>query len=832
MNNEIFFTDVIKDVIGTDPVLDQFDIYYEASFYGTMQDDYITGSLVTESKTARNTKVYSAGERGRAFSKYYANTQPPLESSFGSSAVSRNPSLAFRLVPNSSRVSRSAYRLTQCYDAQERYFDSCLPDLKKCFSTTSNQFWTTDAENKTAFSPVGNMQSGSTGFMFFNSYKTDRSDMGFDDDPVVNNHWTWSYPYENKYDPQTRIIKTNNSALGLTDVSLVASFGMFISDIEDWLEVFNIRDSKNQNLTGFYPILPGFLEKEELPPDARNSLRSRFIPKIEDFDLLSQTNRIPASYSSNLLDNSFGMSMLIPGDVDLSKKDPHDWMANIGNITIPGPEYVTGTMTLDDTVKFLFGFGDLNNMTYGYRLFNSASSTQGYFQDFERSNPADTRKYLASDVPTVSSGYLTINWSNSPGITERPWQYVIRDGAALGYNYISASAPYVGMYWLDTAGTNEWVLLSNTTSSYGGSMQNAFPDNYSLCCVDITSSVPWSLKYKRGIVSDKTSVFTSYFSGIPGYPSHELPLGALQVVVPLDVMTGSLQTTKYDILSEYNSQTDGTFDTSSGKDVAGTSLFPFPPGEWRLNFSFYHTQYVDILGMPDIAAIKDFEITTYGPECFPPDQTKQMIGGNNYPQFRKTLVDPRYNRTLKIYGVTNFQVTGSSDIYKSFVFGVSPVIRGWKYGLFNGFPTHSKAVFKRNSYGQFRDMLEQRQYTKFINVSSSPVDNDAIVNDPNLNFSNSKLSAGGQLDQSDSSAVVAVNFVRQRYRKDDKGIGYIYNEKISPESTYSQNLSTEVTSSVPYFDGVARHRQESDLKLITNATITSLQFGSNGLTVS
>jgi hypothetical protein len=81
-------------------------------------------------------------------------------------------------------------------------------------------------------------------------------------------------------------------------------------------------------------------------------------------------------------------------------------------------------------------------------------------------------------------------------------------------------------------------------------------------------------------------------------------------------------------------------------------------------------------------------------------------------------------------------------------------------------------------------------------------------------------------------AVAEVNFFRQRYRQDERKIGYIYNEKVDPMLTTSQNLSSEVTSSLPYFDGVAKIRQESDLSLITDATLTSLQIDTTGLTVT
>lgn len=42
------------------------------------------------------------------------------------------------------------------------------------------------------------------------------------------------------------------------------------------------------------------------------------------------------------------------------------------------------------------------------------------------------------------------------------------------------------------------------------------------------------------------------------------------------------------------------------------------------------------------------------------------------------------------------------------------VIRGWKYGLLSGFPTNPKVIYRHGRYGQMRDMLEQRLFTKTI----------------------------------------------------------------------------------------------------------------------
>lgn len=116
-------------------------------------------------------------------------------------------------------------------------------------------------------------------------------------------------------------------------------------------------------------------------------------------------------------------------------------------------------------------------------------------------------------------------------------------------------------------------------------------------------------------------------------------------------------------------------------------------------------------------------------------------------------------------------------VRRSFSFG--PVIRGWKYGVYSGLPAHSKAIFRRSKYGQFRDMLEQRLDAKFF---QDEVTDEAY--------------SVGTLE-----APVLVKFV------DADGM------LTKPEKTWSQNLSFEVTSSLPYFDGETRSRDIIDVAL-------------------
>jgi hypothetical protein len=129
-------------------------------------------------------------------------------------------------------------------------------------------------------------------------------------------------------------------------------------------------------------------------------------------------------------------------------------------------------------------------------------------------------------------------------------------------------------------------------------------------------------------------------------------------------------------------------------------------------------------------------------------------------------------------------------------FSPSPIIRGWKYGIYSGLPTFSKAYFRQSSYGQFRDMLEQRPYTKFY---QSAENNPGIQN----------------FRQGTTPSAVSVKFV------DAAG------KLTRPENTWSQNLSFEATSSVPYFDGETRNRQPINVNTL-NANIIAFkanQFG-------
>ena len=825
------YSDSIKDALGNQKVVDFNDTYNSisgtygseeitgsymfptasflgtsimAGFSGSMGDDYVRGKILFEKLLPGGGKEFTSGTRGRFFSKLHASEIPPLSSVYGSTDVNENPSLSYREVPWSERVSKSAYRFTSHFDGNERYYDSCLPDIGNCFAANGCIPWVPHSDPITQLSPHGNIPftSGSV-LLFFNGYEMDRSSQGFAKDPLVNNEWSWSYPYEGKYSPEVRYMKISEN-FGLPRTNLSSDWGLGITDSDWGLRVGEIKFLTQAIVpTGFIPILPGYIEGVEnldsyggIVP--RNSFRKPY-KFIDSSGSLWWGNT--ARYSDTTMDISMGISNIIPADVNLGKKNTH---------TPYTEELITGSMHPNDMIKFLFGFGDLNNMAYGYVKVETGSFLRHTenFEPRESVNPGDQASSIPN--PTEFLPYLHVNWGNSP--TVNGWNIVEKEGYqgffdGNSYNYYNQGNGGPGTY-LETEttgflwpGNNTCILKSDTITDYEGGTMDPGVMGTSVCSIDITSSFPWSIKYNRGLVSpSKTYQIKNgllvYFSGTPKLSSGDLPDGPFQVVAPLEFLTGSESTfinSRYTIMSEFDSLTVN----------GGGEGNLFSPGEWRLNFSYVRGVQNETEPLPHGlgqveygAAIDDLEIRVY--DGITPDETAPKLGGNNYPHFRRYKIDPRSSPTYSgENGYTKNNRDISDELYRGYITGISPVIRGWKYGLHSGFPANSRCVWRRNSYGQLRDMLEQRPYTKFISTGESLFDGETISASGSYGYLGEKLMRS-RLASTLSDSPVSVNFVQQYYEVDARGIGTIYNKKIDPALTLSYNLSGEVTSSIPY----------------------------------
>jgi len=145
-----------------------------------------------------------------------------------------------------------------------------------------------------------------------------------------------------------------------------------------------------------------------------------------------------------------------------------------------------------------------------------------------------------------------------------------------------------------------------------------------------------------------------------------------------------------------------------------------------------------------------------------------------------------------------YRKLGEGSSYKILV---SPIIRGWKYGLIDGNPHYTSCVFRRDRYGQFRDMLEQRLIsTSYTDTRNSPTKYFGSFEEPSMP---STVDSENSIKEGTITRPLEVKFLRQAV-VDNKQ--QYFTE--SPVNTWSSNLSLYATSSLPFFDGVNRNRSE------------------------
>jgi len=107
---------------------------------------------------------------------------------------------------------------------------------------------------------------------------------------------------------------------------------------------------------------------------------------------------------------------------------------------------------------------------------------------------------------------------------------------------------------------------------------------------------------------------------------------------------------------------------------------------------------------------------------------------------------------------------------------------GMKYGVLNYRPHYSSAVYRRDSFGQFRDMLEQRPYAKFYKSGL----NDGTPGPIEIKFV-----------QILTNQAMDPDHIVQKER--DSGTSDTYGSQVK-KPTQSRNISIIASSSIPYTD--------------------------------
>ena len=127
-------------------------------------------------------------------------------------------------------------------------------------------------------------------------------------------------------------------------------------------------------------------------------------------------------------------------------------------------------------------------------------------------------------------------------------------------------------------------------------------------------------------------------------------------------------------------------------------------------------------------------------------------------------------------GATKYAITHTNAAATTYYLNAfAPVkIRGWKYGILNASKETTKQICRRDRYGQFRDILEQRKDSKFyknVSITRSTFENNT------------------------NTGPVQVRFV------DSEG------NIVEPGNTNCSNQHFEVTSSLPFFDDGADYNR-------------------------
>ena len=199
--------------------------------------------------------------------------------------------------------------------------------------------------------------------------------------------------------------------------------------------------------------------------------------------------------------------------------------------------------------------------------------------------------------------------------------------------------------------------------------------------------------------------------------------------------------------------------------------------------------YGDIFAFSNATVYKTSPVTTGS--IFPLSQTdaqKMHFGiGSGYGT-QRGLVNVKTGIAAHI-GDNNLPLFGGALEQRgsNTIFAYAPVIRGWKYGLANGIPTYTTAKWRRGRFGQFRDMLEQRQYTQFYDKTTGTA----------------------------TTSPVEVRFV------DEDG------NSVNPLTTCTSNCSYAATSSLPYFDLESKNRPPIDVSTLNTTNYVGLCQGNH-----
>ena len=184
-------SDVLRETIGFEPVLDEFEVAYRDEYVGGFADNFLTGTLVQTVVATNQTLKIATGSRGRVFSNFNARLQPAPDAS--PAELIANPSKNLRLRPWWEQVGTP--RVANHYDDSECFWDSLMPSVADALAKDGFKIFLSLTPSSLINEPAVN--TGSVGFITF-----DGTGVGVQN--ITNLNWTKSFPYEPRYSSVAR----------------------------------------------------------------------------------------------------------------------------------------------------------------------------------------------------------------------------------------------------------------------------------------------------------------------------------------------------------------------------------------------------------------------------------------------------------------------------------------------------------------------------------------------------------------------------------------------------------------------------------------------------
>lgn len=276
-----------------------------------------------------------------------------------------------------------------------------------------------------------------------------------------------------------------------------------------------------------------------------------------------------------------------------------------------------------------------------------------------------------------------------------------------------------------------------------------------------------------------------YQYAIDFFPGHTIPH------FPFTTSVTRTDNTEFSILTRYATEY-GLYEESDWWRKANGDPYPSPPNNMDAQESFYHTGSIAVLGA----------VIGFGPhyEIMTNTQIKNLI-------FRNSIDSLTTEDTVQTRLVLGTPTAFKYEYGFNSTISSSGELSSYAYGVRDIESVTSTAVFRSNSYGQFRDMLEQRHYGRFYKqrdftprFASSP------------GFQGRNMIASNDFKQSTfiTKGPIEIKFVEENSST----------QVADPQFTNSSNLSPYATSSLPFFDDLTTYPSGSN-RTYTSDTLNS-----------